>query len=113
MNFGWTFSSPSRVHSFGAFGSSPTAVPPRAAVPTATAPAAAALIAERRLTFAILPLLRRTRVEHASLGPATSGRARLNGQHIPHLTLNRNGSARRTPRSPAGSRGRIRDALKA
>src|SRR5262245_8787278 len=61
MNFGWTFSSPSSVHSFGAFGSSPAAMPPTAAVPTATAPAAAALIAPRRLTLTIIkPSIGRT-----------------------------------------------------
>src|SRR5713226_2519165 len=96
MNFGWTFSSPSRVHSLGAFGSSPAAVPPRTAVPAATAPAAAALIAERRLTFSIFVLLRRTRVECARVGPATSGRVSSDGQYIPGLTLNRKGSGGRT-----------------
>src|SRR6516162_7547698 len=95
MNFGWTFSSPSRVHSLGAFGSSPAAVQPRAAVPTATAPAAAALIAERRVTVSIETPLRRTTVECRGLGPPTFGRVCWNDQHIPGRTWNRNGSGGR------------------
>src|SRR5262245_43640157 len=53
MYLGWTFSSPSRVHRLGAFGSSPAARPPRAVRPTTAAPVA---IARRLVTRAMCHL---------------------------------------------------------